>query len=87
MTVRSKLSGEAGQLHPAAPVYVLVEKDLTFVGAGMGRTIVDPDDVNDHPPEQYWAMGFRIWGNGIHCAIRDLTIENGSVVWLVTVPV
>ena len=67
---------EAFPGYPAAPVYVLVEKDLTFVGAGMGETIVGPEDVNDHPPEQYWAMGFRIWGNGIHCAIRDLTIEN-----------
>jgi hypothetical protein len=62
--------------YPEAPVYVLVEKDLTFQGAGMGQTLIGPDDVNDHPPEQYYTMGFRIWGNGIHCAIRDLTIEN-----------
>ena len=43
--------------NPNSAVYVLVEKDLSFVGAGIGETIIGPTSLSVHPStdvRNYW---------------------------------
>ncbi len=62
--------------NPEYPVYVQVEKDLSFVGAGVGETIIGPTTVEVHPPNQYYVTGILIYGTDLHVSARDLTVEN-----------
>jgi hypothetical protein len=67
---------EFRQGNPQYPVYVQVEKNLSFVGAGMGATIIGPVTVEVHPPNQYYVTGILVYGTNMQVSIRDLTVEN-----------
>ncbi len=67
---------EFRQGNPQYPVYVQVEKNLSFVGAGMGETIIGPVAVEVHPPNQYYVTGILVYGTDMQVSICDLTVEN-----------
>jgi parallel beta-helix repeat protein len=71
--------------YPNTAIYVLVEKNLSFIGAGVGETIIGPTSLSVHPQTMYEVTGFRFWGASVSGSLKDLTVENcrrhGVLLW------
>jgi len=61
--------------NPQLPVFVLVEKDLTFVGTGTGETIIGPEDAFQFDLTVD-VLGFWLRGDQVEVSISDLTVEH-----------
>ncbi len=63
--------------YPNNPTFVNVTKDLTFVGSGMGETLIGPESVLDFPWNSS-ASGFMVFPQSPcqQLILSDLTVEN-----------
>jgi hypothetical protein len=60
---------------PQWMAYVQTDKDLTFIGAGIGQTIIGPEDVFEFNLNDR-ICGFFSIANNIRLTVNDLTVAN-----------
>jgi hypothetical protein len=61
--------------HPQWMAYVQTAKDLTFVGAGIGQTIIGPEDVFEFDLYDL-VFGFLAYSSSVRLSMSSLTVAN-----------